>query len=146
MAQRSQAQLAESIARAAHTGQLDRAGRPYIEHVERVAAGVDPADAPVAWLHDVLEDTEVTAADLAAQGIEPQLIEAVEAITRGDDEDPDAYYVRVRANAIALRVKASDLADNSSPARLDGLDAATRDRLQAKYDHARVALGFATPA
>ena len=146
MAERSQSQLAEAIARAAHAGQTDRAGRPYIEHVERVAAGVEPADAAVAWLHDVLEDTPITAGDLAAQGVDPEVIEAVEAITRHDDEHPDGYYARVRANPAALRVKASDLADNTSEARLAQLDPATRARLEAKYAHARAALGFTAPA
>lgn len=146
MAERSQSQLAEAIARAAHAKQTDRAGRPYIEHVERVAAGVEPADAPVAWLHDVLEDTPITASDLAAQGIDARVIDAVEAITRHDDEAPDAYYARVLANPAALRVKASDLADNASEARLAQLDAPTRARLEAKYAHAREALGFTAPA
>ncbi|MFT4036278.1 MAG: hypothetical protein QM679_11960 [Patulibacter sp.] len=138
----SEAVAAEAIARAAHAGQADKAGRPYVEHVRRVADAVDPADVAVAWLHDVLEDTDVTAQDLAAAGISPQTIAAVEAITRRDGETSADYYRRVRANAAALRVKASDIADNASPERLAQLDDATRQRLTGKYTDARKALGI----
>ena len=62
---RSQSELAQSIALAAHKGQVDKAGKPYIEHPAHVASVVqgDAAKA-VAWLHDVVEDTEVTAQEL----------------------------------------------------------------------------------
>lgn len=51
-------QQARELAHRAHANQLDKAGKPYIEQVARVAAAVrgdDLAEA-VAWLHDVLED------------------------------------------------------------------------------------------
>ena len=41
---------------------------------------------------------------------------------------------------LALTVKLADIADNSDPHRLASLDAATRDRLTAKYARARVEL------
>lgn len=37
---------------------------------------------------------------------------------------------------LARRVKLADIADNSDPVRLAGLDSATRERLQRKYRHA----------
>lgn len=51
---------AKDLAIRAHADQVDKAGRPYIEHVARVAAAVsdDPVAEAVAWLHDVLEDCE----------------------------------------------------------------------------------------
>lgn len=44
---------AKELAHRAHAGQVDKAGRPYIEHVARVAAAVadDPEAEAVAWLH-----------------------------------------------------------------------------------------------
>lgn len=131
---------ARQIAEAAHAGQVDKAGRPYVEHVARVAARCDGRDQAVAWLHDVLEDTPITADDLRATGIEADVIEAVKAITRARGEDPGAYYARVKSNPMALRVKHADLADNADPQRLAALDAPTRDRLTAKYASARRAL------
>lgn len=138
----TQTEIAEQIARRAHEGQPDKTGLPYIEHVIRVAAGVAPADRATAWLHDVLEDTDITAEDLAAAGIDAETIASVEAITRHDDEADDDYYARVKSNAGALRVKASDLSDNSSEARLAGLDPETQARLREKYAHAAKVLGL----
>jgi hypothetical protein len=45
---------ARAIAEWAHRGQVEPSGRPYIEHVRRVAARVSSEAASVAWLHDVL--------------------------------------------------------------------------------------------
>ncbi len=133
--------LAESIARAAHAGQTDKAGRPYAEHPARVAARVndDPYAVAAAWLHDVLEDTPVTAQELLAHGIPSRVVTAVQALTRLDGQPTEAYYAAVAADPLALRVKYADLADNSDPKRLATLatqDPATADRLQAKYAEA----------
>jgi (p)ppGpp synthase/HD superfamily hydrolase len=134
---------AQRIATEAHAGQTDKAGQPYIGHPGRVAArltGDEQAEA-AAWLHDVIEDTQTTATDLAAQGIPANVVAAVEALTRGNGEPPDDYYARVAANPLALKVKRADIADNADPERLAHLDPAIRERLTAKYDHARVVLG-----
>lgn len=42
---------AKALAYRAHAGQVDKAGRPYIEHVARVATAVagDPYAEAVAW-------------------------------------------------------------------------------------------------
>ena len=58
---------ARKIAHKAHDGQFDKAGNPYIGHPGRVAAFVEGDVATAAaWLHDVLEDTDITVIDLAA--------------------------------------------------------------------------------
>lgn len=59
-APRDVVERAKELAHRAHAGQVDKAGRPYIEHVARVAAAVadDPLAEAVAWLHDVLEDCD----------------------------------------------------------------------------------------
>ena len=56
------AELAEQIPTTAHAGQVDKAGRPYIAHPARMAG--DEHAVAAAWLHDVVEDTEVTLTDL----------------------------------------------------------------------------------
>jgi (p)ppGpp synthase/HD superfamily hydrolase len=136
---------AEAIARAAHDGQVDKAGRPYAEHPARVAARCAPDEEAMAaaWLHDVLEDTDVSAAQLLAHGIPEVVIAAVEALTRAENEQGDDYYARVAANPLALKVKRADLADNSDPGRLAALalqDRALAERLRAKYEHADTVL------
>lgn len=135
---------AKELATRAHQGQVDKSGAPYIGHPGRVAghvaqhaAGEDLEVAQaVAWLHDVVEDTPVTLADLARQ-FPASVVAAVDAMTKRSGEEPDAYYRRVCSNRIARAVKNADLDDNTDPARTARLDPATRERLAAKYAHAR---------
>jgi hypothetical protein len=64
------------------------------------------------------------------------------AISRRPEETPESYYKRVRANPLALEVKAADIADNTDPARLAALDDDIRERLVEKYAAARHLLGL----
>lgn len=132
------------LALTAHAGQVDKAGAPYIGHVARVAARVpegpdSDAARVVALLHDVVEDTDVTLAEVEAQ-FGADIAQAVEALTRRKSEPGEAYYARVRNNPLALIVKRADIADNADPARLSLLPEETRDRLTRKYATARAAL------
>lgn len=139
-------QHAESIARSAHDGQVDKSGNPYIGHLSRVAARVStPAGREaevVAWLHDVVEDTETTLEELRRNGIPERIVTAIEAITKRSGESRGDYLQRVKSNALAVEVKAADVADNTDPERLQMLDEATRERLTMKYAHTRQVLGI----
>ncbi|AHZ54605.1 HD domain protein (plasmid) [Bacillus thuringiensis serovar kurstaki] len=56
--------IAHEIAKKAHGGQVDKAGVDYIKHPEAVASFVNTAEEKAtAYLHDVLEDTEITTVD-----------------------------------------------------------------------------------
>ncbi|CRK55516.1 Guanosine-3',5'-bis(Diphosphate) 3'-pyrophosphohydrolase [Alloactinosynnema sp. L-07] len=128
------------IAREAHRGQVDKSGRPYIGHPLRVMDRVSgDHERMTAVLHDVVEDTHVTAADLLAAGCPAEVVAAVVAISKVPGEDQQTYLARVAANPIALTVKFADIADNSSPERLHYLDEHTQVRLRAKY---RAALAY----
>ncbi len=106
----------EQLARSAHQGQYRRDGQtPYVTHPERVAGRVnDPREKAVAWLHDVLEDTPLTADDLAREGVPPDVIEAVRLLTKSADADYHDYLRRIRANDLARTVKINDMLDNLS--------------------------------
>lgn len=130
--------IAERIARTAHAGQVDKSGQPYILHPERVArivSGIvpDPEAVAAAWLHDVLEDTNVTSADLREEGVPASVIEVVELMTHHADVSVEDYILGLRSHRIARAVKIADLIDNSSPARLDELPVSMRTRLREKY-------------
>ncbi len=115
----TQSELAQSIAVAAHKGQVDKAGKPYIEHPAHVASGVqgDIAKA-VAWLHDVVEDTLLTLADLRGKGVAPEVVEALKLLTH-DESVPYLEYVRsLKSNPLACAVKLADLRHNSDLSRL----------------------------
>lgn len=123
-----------ALATSAHDGQVDKSGRPYIGHPLRVMASVTGEHAQMAAvLHDVIEDTPVTAHDLLARGCPTVVVDAVVALSHLPDEPQDVYLRRVAANPLALSVKRADIADNLSPARMARLDAALQERLQTKY-------------
>ncbi len=126
-----------ALATAAHDGQVDKSGRPYIGHPLRVMASVTGEHAQMAAvLHDVIEDTPVTASDLLAQGCPAVVVDAVVALSHLPGEPQEDYLRRVSADPLALTVKRADIADNLSPARLARLDAETQERLKIKYARA----------
>ena len=153
--------LADSIADKAHEGQTDRNGWPYISHPRRVALGarklvseMASSTSPdtsleelkaevqiVALLHDTVEDTGVSLPYLARY-FSPQIVDAVEALTRRPGESRVSYLGRVRANDLARLVKRADIMDNLDPHRLAKLDEPTRSYLHIKYEHSLELLGL----
>ena len=125
---------ARAIAEAAHRGQVDKAGAPYVAHPTRVAAALeDPLARCVAYLHDVVEDCPGwTLARLAAEGMPPAVVAAVDALTKRAGEDNEAYLARVLANPLAVRVKIADLRDNMDLSRIATPTRKDRKRLE-KY-------------
>jgi (p)ppGpp synthase/HD superfamily hydrolase len=107
------------IATQAHQGQVDKAGKPYIFHPLAVMGLVEgEADKIVAVLHDVVEDTPITLADLTAEGFSPGCVAAVDAITKRDGEPLDDYLEQVKSDPIAIRVKLADLTRNMDLSRI----------------------------
>lgn len=97
----------------AHTGQTDKYGQPYILHVLGVASRCRSVEEKVvAFLHDVVEDTDHTFDDLRKLGFSERIIEAVDCLTRHKGESYDAFVLRVAPNPLARAVKLADLEDN----------------------------------
>ncbi|QNS14449.1 HD domain-containing protein [Mannheimia bovis] len=112
--------LAEKLAKIVHANQQDKAGKPYIEHLAFVANDVTPKDddiIAVAWLHDSVEDTNVTL-QYIRQIFGNTISEAIDAISKRDNETYEDYLIRVKSNPIARIVKLSDLKHNSDLNRL----------------------------
>jgi (p)ppGpp synthase/HD superfamily hydrolase len=114
---REVAERAEAIAREAHRGQ--RYGdRDYIDaHVAQVATivarlGYDSLYVATAWLHDVVEDTPITERDLLDQGIPKDVVAAVEALTKRENEEHEQYLDRIAAHPFAIAVKYADSSAN----------------------------------
>lgn len=105
---------AERLARLAHDGQVDKQGRPYAEHLSRVAEAVPLGAQPAAWLHDALEDTDWTPERLLAEGVHASVVETVVRLTRLPSEAYGAYIARVLSSGDpdAVLIKAADLRDN----------------------------------
>ncbi len=108
------------IAVAAHKGQVDKAGRPYILHVLQVMmAGKTDEERIVGALHDVVEDTEWTFEQLAKEGFDNPIIEALKCVTKvSPDENYESFTDRVKENPLAIRVKLNDLRSNMDLTRL----------------------------
>ena len=109
---------ARELAVRAHGDQCDRDGSFHIAHVARVAEAVGQSDPlqRVAWLHDVLEDTEVGVDDLRARLPAAELA-AVLLLTHAGHEPYDDYIDRLvqadgDAGRLARAVKEADMLDN----------------------------------
>ncbi len=120
----------------AHRGQVEKAGQPYILHLLRVMFRVDSEqERMVAVLHDLVEDTHYTLDDLRALGYPPDVLAALDGLTRRPDETYEQFIERAAANPLARRVKLADLEDNLDIRRLSVLTGRDLERLQ-RYLHA----------
>ncbi len=127
---------AEAIARVAHVKQVDKAGQPYIGHIERVAARVTSDEAKcVAWLHDVLEDSDVLPEAEMRRIFGDEITEGVLSVTHRENESYEDFVRRAAENPLGREVKIADLIDNSNLFRLDVVTLKDVQR-QRKYNDA----------
>ena len=130
------------IAYAAHHGQVDKGGMPYICHPLHLAESMDDEiSCCAAILHDVAEDTEITLEDLAAE-FPAEVLEVLKLLTHGKDTDYFDYVRNIRQNPIAVKVKLADLAHNADQTRIDGcdMDERTKSYFRNKYSRAKAIL------
>jgi (p)ppGpp synthase/HD superfamily hydrolase len=116
-----QARRAEDIAYIAHKGQKRRGTeKDYIEHPKAIVQrmkdnGIDnKLYHAVAWLHDVLEDTKVTAEELEQKGIASSVLKAVELLTKKKNKTYKEYLSELKKNEMARTVKIYDMIENLS--------------------------------
>ena len=125
-----------------HREQVDQAGQPYVLHVLRVMLAVTTEqERLVALLHDVVEDGHASLDHLRAWGYAPEVVAAVDAISRRSEagETYGAFIERVKLNPIAVQVKFADLRDNLG--RLDRLDDVEKvASLRSRYEDALAVL------
>ena len=120
-----------------HHGQRDKAGEPYILHPLRVMQRMETDwERIVAILHDVVEDTPITLADLRRAGFSHGVLVAVDCLTKREGESYAQFIQRAKANPIARRVKIADLEDNMDLRRLPHVSSRDRKRLE-KYRRAQ---------
>ena len=132
------------FAYAAHHGQLDHNGIPYIFHPIHLAEQMeDEISCCAALLHDVVEDTAVTMEQLA-QEFPPEVVAVVALLTHDDtaEHDNETYFDYVRRigeHPIARKVKLADIAHNSDQTRCvgSGLSEAQLAYWKQKYQKAK---------
>ncbi len=139
------------IAMRAHAGQFDKNGAMYWDHLlrttrhlKRMFPDATRAEIEAAWLHDAMEDTPITEADLLAGGITQEAIDIIVLLTKPQGMPYIDYIRRIveSQNLSAMRVKLADNADNSDPERGPVDEAFTR-RVKEKYLPAKIILEWA---
>lgn len=114
-----------------HRGARDKAGQPYILHPLRMMLRLDTDEERMAAvLHDVVEDTGVTLADLREAGYPEAVVEAVDHLTARGGETYEEFIRRAARNPIARKVKLADLEDNMDVRRLGPLTPKDLERLE----------------
>src|SRR4051794_35394533 len=99
-----------------HAGQRDKDGRCYLLHPLRCMFRVQEEPAMiVAALHDTIEDTSLTEADLQQEGFAADVLDALRLLTHEKSVSYADYVVAIAANPLARQVKLADLEDNSRP-------------------------------
>lgn len=133
-----------------HDGQYDQGGMPYITHVLKVMHYCKTDDEElmcIAVLHDIVEDTPVTFADLTQLGMSERVVRGVGDLTKWkgfDDEiDLENYIQGIMLNKDAIIVKMADLRHNMDIRRLKGLrqkDFARLEKYAIMYSRLKEAL------
>ena len=114
------------IATRLHAGQVDKNGKPYIDHLVRTAghlADMFPDwtrdEIEAALIHDVFEDTSAEPSVLVEAGVSPQAIYIAQQLSKPSGADYKQWMAWLCCNVStsALRVKLADNRDNRDPAR-----------------------------
>ncbi|MEB3338692.1 MAG: phosphohydrolase [Leptolyngbyaceae bacterium] len=131
-----------AIAATAHQHQLDKAHSPYILHPLRLMLrGRTVTEQIVAVLHDVVEDSDWTLEQLAAEGFSAEVLGAIASLTHHPEESYEQFIDRVLLNPLATQVKLYDLEDNMTLTRLSSLSEKDLARLQRYHKaHQRILL------
>ena len=112
------------IATNAHAGQFDKGGLPYILHPLKVMHYLKSTDEElmcIAVLHDVVEDTKTTYAELIEAGMSDRVIAGLKGVTKMPGQTVQEYKDGVFANVDSMRVKLADLRHNTDIRRLKGV-------------------------
>ena len=128
-------ELALQIAKEAHAGQVDKAGKDYILHPITVASYMDTdVEKTIAYLHDVLEDTSVTVDELRNH-FSNEIVDTVITLTHRKDESYFEYIQRISKSKLAKKVKVADLLHNLDITRIKEPTKQDYERLE-KYKKA----------
>jgi (p)ppGpp synthase/HD superfamily hydrolase len=133
------------IALEAHTGQVDKAGNPYILHPLRVMLSLDKEEERIVGvLHDVVEDCEGwTWEGLEGEGCSEEIIQALKSVSKTPEEEAEyqrlpagekldhylQFIKRAKVNKIGREVKAADIKDNLDISRIDDITQKDINRL-----------------
>ncbi len=135
-------EFTEHLVRTKFEGQHDDAGVPMADHMMRVWQRVQHLDQDtqhIAWLHDILEDTDLTGGDLFDMGYDELVVNAVLLLTKPDSLTYPEYINRLCESGDwrAITVKLADNADNTDPKRWLYLNPYKANALTKRYHGVR---------
>lgn len=133
------------IAISVHANQKDKAEEPYILHPLRLMVKMETENERiVAVLHDAVEDSHNQDATLEAifSVFHPEICDALDALTRKDQEKYRDFIVRVGNNVLAKKIKIADLEDNLNTIRLERIVEKDLKRIKKYHDSIRYLLSL----
>lgn len=110
-----QIELAISIMFDVHKYNVDLDGKPAVLHPLEVGAmGKNDVEKCVGFLHDVIEDSELTADDILDMGVDDDVVEALKILTHNKEITYLDYINNIleSGNEVAINVKLNDLKHN----------------------------------
>lgn len=126
-------QRAIEIAVEAHKDQKDKADMPYILHPLRLMFQMKTDNEKIAAvLHDVVEDSNWTVVDLKKENFNNEVIEAVNLLTRDDNDSYDEFIKKAASSPLSKAVKIADIKDNMDLNRISNLTEKDLSRIK-KY-------------
>ena len=112
-----------TIACEAHKGQSSINGEPYILHSLRLLIkSKSNEERIIAVLHDVIEKSNISLADLNNKGFDQNIICSIDSLSRRKSESYIDYIGRLMQNRISVKIKLLDLADNNKMHRENNKD------------------------
>lgn len=126
---------------------VDKSGNPYINHLYAISLSDDLITSIAGLLHDIIEDTEITAIDLLEVGFSKEIVETVFIVTKplsidkenlSKDEKITAYNKEIddviaSNNIHALKLKVNDMSNNYNEERLNMLPNELQNWFHQKY-------------
>lgn len=133
-------QMAQAVelAREIYEDRTDESGAPHVDHLTRVSGllreqGAKTETVTVAWLHDLVEDTDLTLDELREMGFSSPVVDAVNLLTRREGQPADDHLTQLRDDEVARAVKHADLTDHLSDEWLSGFAASEREQVRERY-------------
>lgn len=118
-----------------HAGQFDKGGKPYVLHTLAVLDRVmqitkDPDVHCAAVMHDLLEDTKITRAEIM-ETFGWRVLQMVQRVTKRKGESHEEYMERVCLSRETMIIKMCDIEHNSDIRRL-------KNKVLGEKDFARI--------
>lgn len=116
-------ELCLHIACEAHKGQIDKVGLPVILHPIHVGEmGETTEEICVGFLHDTIEDTDMTYDKLLALGVRENIAKSVQILTHKEGVPYFDYIQSIieSRDDVAIKVKKNDLTHNKHRAKMYG--------------------------